>query len=655
MYEIIFEKIKKYYERQGKTKYYYKGHLRKFFDENPDVKDYVYKKLSEDPWYKNNPVYVIYAVAHEIHGPSFCITCGKELSIESVIRGSLYCSGGCKSRDPEKKRIEKENKNRFKQIYMVDKSIQLDESVIRRFQENGNAPSNEVKEKIAEFAKHDSKGAALYKLLISESDVDEYLGNLACVCDWINDKKMAFWFAKQEIYEGVECLHCGRKLSFQKLRQGHVYCSAECSQNDERVRNKIKRTCRDKYGCENVMGSEEVKKHLKQTMADRYGVENASLSKDICEKRTHTMLDKYGVHSYTMTDEYLDKAKKTNLERYGVEWSIASRESREKQCRTRIEKYGVDNIFKSKQFQETINKKKLEFYYDKLTSKYSQYVIPLFTKEEYAGIKNGVYRWKCVKCGCEFDDYMHSNSAFRRMSPFPLCPVCFPPMIDSSFMEKEVVSFIKSIYDGCVIENDRTVISPLELDMYMPGKQLAIEFDGMYWHSEATGKNEKYHLYKTEKCFENGIKLLHVFENEWIENKEIVKDRIKAAFGIYDSRIYARKCKVRRITPTLANKFLEKNHLQGCDNSSCQYGLMYEHELVAVMTFGKPRFNKNYDWELIRYASQLGIQVIGGASKLLAKFMKNHSGSIVSYADRRYSDGRLYDAIGFRLIGKSSP
>ncbi|MBR4316253.1 MAG: hypothetical protein IKP65_04695 [Alphaproteobacteria bacterium] len=94
--------------------------------------------------------------------------------------------------------------------------------------------------------------------------------------------------------------------------------------------------------------------------------------------------------------------------------------------------------------------------------------------------------------------------------------------------------------------------------------------------------------------------------------------------------------------------------MQGKDNSSIKLGLFHENELVSVMTFGKPRFNKNYQYELIRFASKLGYQIIGGASKLLTCFINQyHPESIISYADRRYSNGELYEAIGFELIGKS--
>ena len=149
--------------------------------------------------------------------------------------------------------------------------------------------------------------------------------------------------------------------------------------------------------------------------------------------------------------------------------------------------------------------------------------------------------------------------------------------------------------------------------------------------------------------------MIHIFEDEWSQKQEIVKDRLRSILGICQERIYARNCMIAEISSASANGFLERNHLQGGDSASIRYGLFHKDELVAVMTFGKPRFNKNYDWELVRFASKAGCNVIGGASKMLKLFMDRHHGSIISYADIRYSDGNLYEKLGFRLVGRSKP
>lgn len=137
--------------------------------------------------------------------------------------------------------------------------------------------------------------------------------------------------------------------------------------------------------------------------------------------------------------------------------------------------------------------------------------------------------------------------------------------------------------------------------------------------------------------------------------KNIVKSRIKAIIGLTPYKIQARKCIVKEIDSKLANKFIEKYHIQGKSNSTVNIGLFYKNRLCAVMTFGKPRFTRKYDWELHRYCTLSNFNIIGGAGKLLSYFRKNYQGSIISYADKRWSDGNLYRQLGFKELNDSEP
>jgi len=221
--------------------------------------------------------------------------------------------------------------------------------------------------------------------------------------------------------------------------------------------------------------------------------------------------------------------------------------------------------------------------------------------------------------------------------------------------QKEVADFIRSIYTGEVIENTKKVISPLELDIYIPEHNLAIEFDGVYWHSEKNGgKDRNYHLNKTRLCEEQGIQLLHIFDNEWLTNKELWQSVIMAKLGL-SNRIYARKCEIVEVSSEEANVFLQDNHLQGKCQSSIRYGLVYENNLVALLTMGKNRYSNKADWELIRFCSLKNTTVVGGFSKLLKHFTKNNKGSILSYANKRWSNGDVYSNNGFKLESISSP
>ena len=183
----------------------------------------------------------------------------------------------------------------------------------------------------------------------------------------------------------------------------------------------------------------------------------------------------------------------------------------------------------------------------------------------------------------------------------------------------------------------------------------------MYSHSykpweerESLIKGANYHLSKTVDCEKLGIQLIHIFSDEWNYRQNIVKSILKSKLGI-NERIYARKCSIVEVDIDIKNKFLNDNHIQGEDKSRIKLGLEYEGVLVCLMTFNKSRFNRNYEWELVRFCNISGINVIGGFSRLLSYFRSRFTGSIVSYADRRYSDGGVYFKNGFELIRVNKP
>lgn len=230
------------------------------------------------------------------------------------------------------------------------------------------------------------------------------------------------------------------------------------------------------------------------------------------------------------------------------------------------------------------------------------------------------------------------------------CIVCYPSNKVSS-EEKEILNFIKSIYSGWVLENDRLSISPLELDIVIPDLGIAIEYNGNYWHREDKFR----HIEKTIRLKkEIDYDLIHISSSDWKNKQNIVKSRLKSVLGLLDVKLYARKCIVKEIS--FPSKFLLDNHIQGIgSNTSINVGLFHKDILVSVMTFAKSRFNKNYDYELVRFCSLLNTQIIGGASKLVKYFKTNYSGSIISYSDKRWSTGNLYKKLGFELLHTTDP
>jgi len=220
--------------------------------------------------------------------------------------------------------------------------------------------------------------------------------------------------------------------------------------------------------------------------------------------------------------------------------------------------------------------------------------------------------------------------------------------------ENELYGSIKEKFNDA-ISGDRSIISPLELDVVVPSKKIAIEYCGIYWHSDSVKKDRNYHLNKLKRCNDAGYRLITIFEDEWEMKKDIVKSVLSSILNINSSKsIYARKCEVREIESKVARKFCEDNHLQGYSESSIRLGAFNENILVAVMTFSKPNISRNIKnndtglYELNRFCTDINYRVIGIASKLFKYFIDNYnSKTIYTYSDRRWFDGKLYSILGF--------
>jgi hypothetical protein len=232
------------------------------------------------------------------------------------------------------------------------------------------------------------------------------------------------------------------------------------------------------------------------------------------------------------------------------------------------------------------------------------------------------------------------------------CPICFP---NSSSIELEVKKFLGNLNIE-YIHSDWNIITPQELDFYIPSHNLAIEFDGIYWHSELQGKGKDYHLSKTEKCLNKNINLLHIFENEWVDpvKQSIWKSIIKDRLGL-NEKIYANECVLKQVSKSEEEQFLEENHLQGYIDSQVAFGLYYKDKLVSLMSFGKSNFSFDVEWELLRFANKQNIDVVDGELKLFKHFRSNFEGGVVSYSDRRYSIDSIYKELGFQFLYNSEP
>lgn len=476
-----------------------------------------------------------------------------------------------------------------------------------------------------------------------------------------------------EKWETKKCEKCNTEFEALKSRKQR-FCCNKCSTlftaNDKNRINKIKETKLKRYGSENYVN---VKK-AKQTCLEKYGVDNASKNIDVQKKIKQSNKEKFGCESYFQTDEFKQKTKKTlgveNIsqldstknkvkqtvqKKFGVDNVFQSEDIKQKIKESYLEKYGVEYPSQSQFIKHKINKSFRESFYEKLctTHKLNLKVESLFSADDYVNSeRNNKYKFKCLNCDGIFEDHIDGGH-------LPRCTTCYP-LNKGSVCEKEIYQFLTEIMsDYKIYNNCRNVISG-ELDIYIEDKKIAIEYDSFYFHSQShVGK--KYHINKTNMCESLGIRLIHIFEDEWITKQEIIKNKIKNICGSVDDRVYARNCEIKEITANEKNTFLNQHHIQGEDKSKIKLGLFHETELVAVMTFCNLRValgssQKIDTFELSRFATSKS--VIGGASKLFTYFTNNYKpNQVISYADRRFSwkASSLYDKLGFSFDSTTPP
>ena len=331
----------------------------------------------------------------------------------------------------------------------------------------------------------------------------------------------------------------------QKLTTTTKYCACGCGQLVKNI------NCQFLQGHSN--SSLEVKNKKEQVFLDKYGVNNPSQLQEIKDKKKATLQANLGVDVPAKSPVVMQKMKQTCIERYGVENIFCS------------EQFKKDNHEKWQNNKENIIKKiqmgNWSTFYDELinTDRLKSKFTVLFTKEEYVGVgdKDKKYPFKCNKCGTICESNLDDGS-------LPRCYICYPLITSGgqSIIENELVYYVRQLETDIKVQN-RSTIFPLELDIVIPQKNIAIELDGLYWHSDVNGgKDKNYHLNKTLLCGQENIRLIHIFEDEWRKKKKIVKGRLKHILGKDDYRIYGRKCEIKNINDNLKSKFLNKYHIQ---------------------------------------------------------------------------------------------
>ena len=266
-------------------------------------------------------------------------------------------------------------------------------------------------------------------------------------------------------------------------------------------------------------------------------------------------------------------------------------------------------------------------------------------EEEYENSHSTIHL-KCKKCGNTFPKIACDHLT----SPFGGCHHCYSNISSS---ELEIGDYIQSLISNDeILLGDRVVLKGKELDIFIPSKNIAIEFDGLRYHNDST-KPRNYHLSKTEECEKHGIKLIHIFEDEWLYKQNIVKSMISDTLNSYQMTLDGESCHIKRIDNNESKNFLSLNHIQdGCEGN-INYALIKDSEIVSLMVFKK--YNKN-KYKLMRFCNKLNTNIINGEIILFNKFItENNPSEILFYVDRRYCSTRTIENLGFKPLKKTKP
>jgi hypothetical protein len=305
---------------------------------------------------------------------------------------------------------------------------------------------------------------------------------------------------------------CGEKLSVKRIssnKQGRF--NKYCNNKDCRELNRLTKR--------------------KETILQKYGVEHAQQSKIVREKTEKTCLKKYGTSTVLGNKNIQDKIEKTNLKKYGVKRTTSLKSFHKKRNKIMIEKYGTDCALRIPEVLQRFNKTRQKNYLTYLSDKLQCTDYKIFSTEE------NKFQIQHI-CGNIFEFQPQNGS-------MPRCDKCFPIEHSSSIAEKELYQWLTTILpENEIIQNNFFTLNKnrKEIDIYLPNKKIGIEIDGIYWHSELSGKKARsYHINKT-KFFKNfDINVLHIWDIEWNNKKEIIQSIIMNKLGLSKNNIAARK------------------------------------------------------------------------------------------------------------------
>lgn len=450
------------------------------------------------------------------------------------------------------------------------------------------------------------------------------------------------------MYPGTDTCENGKYKTFSgNLKLGFRFCGVSTTCACAKANHSLKISqAKSKMSQEQIADTNGKRK---ATMIKKFGVEFNSQLPAVKQKKVDTCIAKYGVATNLLAAESQQKIKQTLISRFGVENPMQAASILEKAQATNLEKYGNICSAQAPTMRAAMKASHLE-----------KFGVGLFHGNRYTKDQTELLTDRGL-----IEKEVNEHGVLATAKKFSIHPDRITFRLDSwgipynkSFTQIE--DFVKKILDKHGIEysyRNRKIIAPYEMDFVIESKKIAIEVGGLYWHSEKH-VDAGYHLMKLNKANAAGYTLITIFSDEIEKTPGIVKSRIEHILGMAtQDKIHARKCIIREIDSAASKEFLIRTHIQGNAASTVKLGAFYNDQLVAVMTFsGNRKFtgDKSEYYELVRFSTSGPIA--GIASKMFTYFIRSYSPmKVVSYADRRWSEGKVYNNLGFKLTRTSTP
>jgi len=457
------------------------------------------------------------------------------------------------------------------------------------------------------------------------------------------------WHLRNRVFYIPSCENCGSPTQFDRTDGCYRrFCSKACAARDSNTKQKKASSTERIYGNRSYFQTDDYHRKARATSLSKYGVEVPSASPIVRAKIESTNLSLYGHRSTLSVPDVQDKIKKTLLDRYGVANPMHVPEIVAKTTENTRTAY-------AERLQEILDRRyrtNLDRYgrYDPAQLHMSMDMIDLSYNRQWLQEQNAQYPlcYIAKKLG------MGTSQLSVRFNKLGLVPVQHAISSHHQF----ILDHLRSKYYGEICINDRKVLNGMELDIVLPELNLAIEIDGVYWHGELGGnKPYDYHLEKTRKCAELGIRLVHIWDTEIADKLDIVKSRLDNLLGVNSNRIGARKLVVTKISNDQAATFHNQNHLSGAAPANQHYALASQDGVIYMcMSIGHSRYDKTADLEIIRSSTRCGIVIPGGVSKLINAVGLDHFGKkIITYSDLRWGPGLSYGLAGFSHVKNTGP